>query len=113
MSDARTVVVGDVLWFESNDPNPRGYPVEVTKVGRKWGHTGVGRFDLITWYFDGGNYSSPGRVYRSLDAADAERNRRAQWSTLKAAINRRWTVPDGVTVEYMKSVADGLGLGDD
>lgn len=67
----QTFVVGQTFWFRPNDSrrDKHGYRVSVTKVGRRWVQlTGGMRFDQTSanWRLvDGGQYSSPGRLWES------------------------------------------------
>lgn len=70
--------------------NSRKCPAEVTvtAIGRRWvslAEMGYGnaRFDKVSMEVDGGEYSSPGRIFLSWDDFNAERERGELFNQLK------------------------------
>jgi hypothetical protein len=91
--------------------------VRVTKVGRKWaeyqkeGSSGlwtVGRFDLEAFRIDGGNLTSPGRVYRSEEEYQASVRLAALWRDFRQQVARH--SPKDLTEADLLKAADILGL---
>jgi hypothetical protein len=91
-------------------------PVVVSKIGRKWvsisrnGHD-AGRFDPESGYVDGGQFSSPGRVWRSAAEHDAEAERVRVWDLLKSAIRSHIGGPrPDVTTDDIRAAAKALKI---
>jgi hypothetical protein len=74
--------VGDTLYYVPRDNRYwRNEPVTITKVGRKWcvlsNNRRFDRTDDKYWmYVDGGEYSSPGTLYRSSEDYEEYRERK-------------------------------------
>lgn len=79
--------------------------VTVTKVGRKWAEISARgyRIDKETLAIDGGGYTSPGRCYLTKDEHDAAENLRRAWSKLRDYVDRKYTAPEGVTVDAIEA----------
>lgn len=65
---------------------------KITKIGRKWATLDdspwrPSRFNIETGAIDGGEYSSPGMVYPSREAYQAETARQQAWDVLMRALN--------------------------
>lgn len=103
---AKLFAVGDSYAFGKH-----GQEVEVTKVGRKWAELDGGRYraDLQTGQIDGGEYLSPGRLYPSREAYQAELALDKGWFDLRHAVNRH-SAPAGVTLERIAEARKLLGL---
>lgn len=103
--------VGDRVLFVPNDRRYREPTwLDVVKVGRKWVYLSQRDFRLATddMIVDGGQYSSPGRCYRSEEEYAAQLLRRAQWQQIREFVDRRYgTPPDGCDLE---AVAKALGF---
>jgi hypothetical protein len=90
----------------------------VAKVGRKWvslvyessrpGET-CHRVALDSTYLDGGNYSSPGRLWESKEAAQAHHALVKEWNLLKRNLEYS-SVPEGVTLETIAQVRTLLNV---
>lgn len=97
--------VGDVVWFVDNDRRQRRNgpeAVTVSKAGRKWVeyHDGRRRFDRETLLVDGGKYSSPGRIWRSVAEYEAHSDLQNAWSRFRTAASSAYgPAPEGVTKE--------------
>lgn len=104
--------VGQTLWMV---PSARyaGPPCEVTvtRVGRKWAEISRGgyRIDKTTLYIDGGDYSSPGRCYLTRAEHDNEVAMQRAWDALRNLVERKYTPPDGMTVEAIRAALVALG----
>lgn len=82
--------VGQTLWFERtlNAKPGSGEDLVVTKVARKWVSLARARFPnhnvyrvpVDCNYVDGGEYSSPGRVWASKEEAEAHQELRSEWA---------------------------------
>lgn len=119
MGDVRT---GDTVFFWRNDVHARNGAKEpkefvVCKVGRKWATCAepgctrdAMRFNVETLAVDGGAYSSPGKVWLSLDAWRADRDARLAWAALRVKLDRTYSPPVGA--EYVRIAARILGLGE-
>jgi hypothetical protein len=103
MSDIKP---GDVLFFSSDHRRSEALqPRTVESVGRKWINFGRGlercnRNDLRA---DGGDYSSPGRYWRSVADFEAARDRGKAWKELHECI--RWmTAPDYLSAADIRTL---------
>jgi hypothetical protein len=68
-----TFIVGQELFWVWSNLSKTNQLVTVTKVGRKWVElSNFYRFDIKTGWGDGKGRSSPGRIYLSEAAYDAE-----------------------------------------
>lgn len=106
--------VGQKLWLECSEHRrgPRGVEVEVTKIGRKWVELSLGyKVALGVQEVDGGNYSSPGRVWASRADADAHNAVVAEW---RAFVNdprvQYYRPPAGLTLEAIAQAREILGI---
>lgn len=69
----------------------------VTAVGHKWGYLGRrSRFNLATGWIDGGEYSSPGRVWPSEEAYRAYAELIHDWNNFKQTVLLTHSPPTGV-----------------
>jgi hypothetical protein len=105
--------VGQTLVFVPS--SRRGQPTEVTvtKVGRRWADIEppyIGRVDIDTLSVDGGNHSSPGRCYLSMEDYETEKATNQAWLDFWRTIDRKHSRPKGVTVEVIHNVVEILGL---
>lgn len=101
--------VGQTLWFERtlNAAPGTGHDVIVTKVARKWvslarpnfPHHTVYRVPVDCTYADGGEYSSPGRVWATKEEALAHQELRTEWANLRRDLDRYAHPPKGITKE--------------
>lgn len=100
----------------------RIHPVTLTKVGRVWAHFSFGhqryRFpiapDEVSGQFevDGGDWSSPGRIWRSLDEQAEHARRRSAWDAIVAMTRLGHQVPAAIPTDLLVAVADALARGD-
>jgi hypothetical protein len=68
-----TFIVGQELFWVWSDLSLTNQLVTVTKVGRKWVElSNFYRFDMQTGWGDSKGYATPGRIYLSEAAYDAE-----------------------------------------
>lgn len=89
---------------------------KVTKVGRKWVNLstiGLGAFYRVpvgSRDLDGGNYSSPGKVW--VDEHEYQRRKATEeaWSALQRKIEYVREVPDHISEEDVRFAASRLGL---
>ena len=100
-----SLAVGQELWFVHRERRS-GVPhaVTVTKVGRKWASIsewGI-RIDIETMVADGGGLSSPGRCWLSREAWEQEEERQKAWGRLREFFNRRWSAPDGISIDAIR-----------
>ena len=100
----KKISVGDVLYLAYDDRRQKGRDVVVSKVGRQWIYFDGNRprFDPVSFYVDGGNYSSPGRIYYCQQDYQDAVDLRSAWSRLKRLVDDRYTAPDGVTEEMIE-----------
>lgn len=85
-----------------------GYPVRISRVGRKWAELEKGgRANIITLEIDGKGYSSPGRLYKSEQEWIDVREKDSLWSSFKR--NLPSNVP-AVTTETLRNIAETLGI---
>ena len=106
------ISVGDTLWVTWRDPKRgRRTSFVVAKVGRKWVHGTCGyRFAKDSWYIDGGNYSSPGRVWPTKAHAEESAQLSRQWRAFERAVERPYGTPAKLTLAAIHSAAAILGL---
>lgn len=104
--------VGMTVWAASRNDLPPEENI-ITKIGRRWisfKSTKIGResrFDAETLVIDGGQYSSPGKVYPSLD----EYHERSECGRLWTEYRRKlpWRPPAEMTCERIKQLIEELG----
>ena len=104
--------VGQKVWVEYYQNRAgSGGEIEVTKVGRKWAELDKGRYrvEIGSAQIDGGNYSSPGRVWPSKADADAYQDLRKAWSDLRRGVVS-YSPPEGLTLEAIAKAREVLGL---
>ena len=100
--------VGDELYFVYYDRSC-GY-LEVVKVGRVWAYLSNGyRIDLKTLRSDGGNYSSPGRAWRSKVEHDESVARDKLWLIFRILVSAV-RLDNDLTIEQIVKAADALGI---
>jgi hypothetical protein len=108
-----TLAVGQKLWFVPSDTRYNKGPqeCEVAKIGRKWAYLNWRgyRLDINSLRVDGGDYSSPGRCWLSVEEYESHVNSRAVWDAFRKAIDYK-PIPDGVTVEHIEEAARLLKL---
>lgn len=82
---------GQEVWIAPTYRTGGGRWQTIVKIGRKWAQLSDGnRFDVRDSQLDGGIYSSPGRVWGSPDACEAEQQADVAWSKLwQATAGRR------------------------
>jgi hypothetical protein len=106
------LTVGQKLYFVgAHRYNAGGKDVVVKKVGRKWATLQDGeRIDLQTLHMDGGGYTSPGTCWLSRELYEAEMARVDAWDVLRMYMHRTmWRLPDNMTLEQIRQVADIIG----
>ena len=107
MANPHNIQVGQELWFvPSRYGNERSeFGVKVEKVGRIWAEVirygRVLRIHLEDLHVDGGNYSSPGRVYLDRAVWDLENKQGELWSAIRKHIYDN-QAPTHVTVEKLE-----------
>ena len=100
--------VGDELYFV--DYVGFGNYVKVTKVGRVWAYIDNGyRIDLQTLRADGGEYSSPGRAWKSKEEYDESVARDKLWLIFRMLV-REVRVDNDLTIEKIAKAAHELGI---
>jgi len=100
--------VGDKLYFVYYDRSC-GY-LEVVKVGRVWAYLSNGyRIDLKTLRSDGGNYSSPGRAWKSKEEYDASYAKDKLWLIFRILV-REVKVDNDFTSKQIVKAAAALGI---
>jgi hypothetical protein len=91
-----------------------GRTAKVEKVGRKWAtldHGGY-RVDMATGRLEAGNYSSPGCVFASREAYEANVAVRNAWNMLCDRLHNAYgSAPSGVTLPDIAKARELLGLG--
>lgn len=103
--------VGDVVFVvRSRSRNPG--EVAITAIGRRWATLAgrEGRFDIETGALDGGDFASPGEVYRSRDEWETKQALASTWSKFRQAVDQSWRPPVGATVEAIAQARALLGL---
>lgn len=114
--------IGQALVYVRNDKRIRSEPepVVVTKVGRKWVSFEGGernfanRFDQATGWVDGGSYSSPGRIYPSMQAYQEELDKEQALEELRRRLDwRSGKLPDGLTAQRVRLAMGMLLAGGD
>jgi hypothetical protein len=106
-----------VVWVEYNQRGPRGvlHEARVSKVGRKWVYFDMNgrpahRAAIGHPYLDGGDYSSPGRVWASADECRDAHAREAAWAEFKGVLQRHYHAPRGATPENLLRICGILGI---
>jgi hypothetical protein len=118
---ADTYEVGQALVYVPEDKRRGGpEPVLVTKVARKWisfaaeGRRLENRFDRATGRVDGGGYSSPGNIYRSMEAYREELGRDQALLELRERLDwRSGPLPTGITAQRVRLAMGLLLIGGD
>jgi hypothetical protein len=111
--------VGQKLWFERtlNAKPGTGEDVIVTKVGRKWVDLAKASYPTHKGYrvavdsvnVDGGNYSSPGRVWASEEEAQDNLERVAEWNRLRDDVYRLYSCPPkGMTKDDITKLREAI-----
>ena len=108
--------VGQTVYLSINNHRKVGLiDAKVKKIGKKWaaldfsGH----RFDINTLKLDGGNYSSPGTVYRSPDEYEAQLELDRVWRIVSNNIRHTYKLKDGVTINDIRRAAQLLQVDDE
>jgi hypothetical protein len=84
----------------------------ITKIGRKWAYLDGWRkksFNMETGWIDGGQYTSPGRVYSSQSEYEKEEGLREAWQKLSYQLNH-CPQPESITHEKIKQIRELLEL---
>ena len=118
MSDQKPIpVVGQKLWYVSSRGRwgspPQQQEVIVAKVGRKWftvEPAWLGRFAIDGWWADGGEYSSPGRLYESQAAYELECRRNRRWREFQQSVSSGFSLSRNLTAETILAAAKILGI---
>lgn len=107
---SNTFEIGQTVFYTDNDRKGRIYPSKVESIGRKWVNLEkhAGRFDKETMLLDGGQYSSPGKVYLSEEVYRNELAVEDLWKKFREAYTYR--APEGVTVDNIREAARLLKL---
>ena len=111
MSDKWTV--GQKVYVVPNNDGGRGltsYEETITKLGRKWGylqHWERNKFDLKTGEIDGGQYTSPAKVYPDKELYDLHVLRQARWANIKQ--HMPYIVPNTITDGHLVILEGMLG----
>lgn len=85
--------------------------VRVVKTGHKWIYISNGqRICRQSLRADGGNYSSPGRCYWSLEDYQKERDTITAWDALKTSVRNQQSVPAGLTSDQIQRAMKMLGF---
>lgn len=91
------------------------FPRKVVKIGRKWGTLegwNGGRFELGEgegpFEIDGGEYSSPGNVWLSLEARERYLATHAAWERLGQLTTRGTRPPPHITAEQIDAIVAQL-----
>lgn len=108
--------LGLMLWYEPTDlRHSTGFPLKVTKVGRKWVDLGDDRYPqryrvaIGQVAVDGGQYSSPGRVWLSQSECLVRRDLEKQWRDVAHEMLRSQP-PAGLMPEHMREAKRLLGI---
>lgn len=106
--------VGQTIYYARVKQYPRGeidlIPEVITAIGRKWATIGrAGRFDMQTRMVDGGGYSSPGRIYLSVEEYETRVANAKAWAALERAIRYK-SLPPGISAEAIERAAELLGV---
>lgn len=113
MNNKNTFTVGQKFYFVPDTTvSGRRTPtwVTVTQVGRKWITTDQGmRFDPLTLQVDGGQYSSPGRMYVNREEHEARVLVHTSWRHLVHDMQTR-RAPNTVSAEDIERARKLLGL---
>jgi len=92
-----------------------GYNIVVTKVGRKWAgfkrtdsqwQRDEGRFDITTFAVDGGDFSSPGNIYRSEDDYREKVALNQRWNAIARHLRGLYTRPQHITAADMDKIEE-------
>jgi hypothetical protein len=116
--------VGQVLYFAASEQRHREhrhgqheFEVTITAVGRRWLTVKPGvsnatsRIDIDTLAVDGGQFTSPGRCYRSPEARAETAEARRLWVALRRAVSDAPThLPGNVDSHALRRVFGILGL---
>lgn len=91
--------------------DPEGRIETITKIGRRWIEVGdprwrKARFDAETMILDGGNYSSPGRIWPSEAEYRESLEVQKAWRDLVSRLP--WQAPNHFTVEDVKQMRDKI-----
>lgn len=107
MADAIDYRPGVVLWFRHVARG--GNEVTVKTVGRRWVSLTNGmRVEIGSRQVDGGDYSSPGMLWRSRQEYEEAMALLAQWIAFQQRLTHQ--VPEGLTVEKLEAVRELLGM---
>ena len=84
--------------------------MEVSKVGRKWVYfdNGYSRFDKDTMQIDGGNYTSPGRVFVNKRHYDLKKEANELWVEVRKKVDLLWGTPSIETVDEIEQAISDL-----
>lgn len=115
-----TFELGQTIWihFYQRSLGVALSPHTVTKIGRKWVTLGNGfrenayRFDVDTLELDGGDYTSPGKVYLSEEAYHQETALMGAWKVFQDRIRffGYQTTPKGLTLADIEAASNALKL---
>jgi hypothetical protein len=103
--------VGKTLFFKGhNDAGYHDRYVEVTKIGRKWVELSNRQRVLLTSVdVDGGEYSSPGRLYETLEDYQKELEIKKAWYSFVNCLAHT-NPPEGMTLEKIDQLRVLVGL---
>ncbi len=106
---ADTIKVGDTLWFVWDSIGRRRFSdpqeVEITKIGRDWIYFDNGyRADKRTLIVDGKGYSSPGRLWRSIEEYHRSVAKDRAWDALRTALRDAYHRPPHMTEERILAI---------
>ncbi len=103
---ANTLKVGDKVFMVPTQKR-RGSPdwVEITKIGRKWVSFGIrGRFDIETRLVDGGQYSSPAKIYLTEEEYIQEIELKKLWNEFYDQVYSWRSRPYWISKEKLESL---------
>lgn len=97
--------VGQKLWYVPWQNRHSGpYWVEVEKIGRKWATLthNHGRIDIHSMKKDGGQYTSPGQCYYSIELYQEHLDGVQAWGELSNLINKLPNPPTHLNLNQIK-----------
>jgi len=96
-----------VLISDAYRGNVHIWPTTITKIGKSKGyyelHGRTGSFFLDGGAMDGGKYSSPGRVWPSVEAYEAEKELRELWKDMISRLPA-YSRPKHITKEHIEQI---------
>lgn len=114
-NNEHNIVVGEKVFYQiyTNRRESTLAPVVISKVGRKWVHFNNGwhqhKADISSLVVDGNGYTSPGRLWLSVEAYETHQEVQSEWSELRFRLERMYKYPEGMTPEKIQKIKELIG----